>query len=287
MDRFAMSALAVTDLEPVVEACYRLFDDGVRRWRDLDIAEWLGLERERNIRTNLIQPNREELERHGPLLEIQATPRTGGPTATEYWLTFAQAMVICSQSRTPRAEDVRTVMIQVFEEFVNGQISTAPRMELRALEVAADRIVAPILNGQREFHSQVLVKLDRHEIQIANVTHEVITMKREVSARRREFSKKSRASYIGTVQDHYNSKCPCCRAVVIVCDGQLLPSANFEHWHGSSKARVQDGWLTCDKCNEHLNDSEFRLEKSSAFRAFHDARRVYEGNQPDQRNLEF
>jgi hypothetical protein len=285
MTEMGTNALAVTDLEPVVEARYRLFDDGVRRWRDLDIAEWLGLDRERNIRTNLIQPNRAELERHGPLLESQA--KTGGRSATEYWLSFEHAMVICSQSRTPRAEDVRTVMIQVFSKVVNGEISVAPRMELRALEVAADRIVAPILSEQREFHSQVLVKLDRHEVQIANVTHEVIAMKRDMGARRKDFSKKTRASYIGTVENHYNGKCPCCRAVVIVGSGQLFPNANFEHWHGSSKARVQDGWLTCDKCNDRLNDSEFRLEKSSAFHAFHDARRVYEGNQPDQKNLEF
>jgi hypothetical protein len=278
--------MSLAELVPIVEAHYRLFEDGIRRWRDVDIGDWLGLKRSRDIRA-VIEDNRSELERHGTLRFETATPEGGGPLTTEYWLCFEQAMVICTQSRTTRAEDVRTVMIQVFSRVVNGEISTAPRMELRALEVAADRIVAPILNEQRDFHSKVLVKLDRHEIQIANVTHEVITMKREMRSRRREFSSKTRASYIGTVQNHYNGKCPCCRAVVIVQDEQLLPNANFEHWHAASRARAHEGWLTCNQCNEHLNDSEFRLQKYSAFHAFHDARRVYEGNQPDQRNLQF
>jgi hypothetical protein len=44
----------------------------------------------------MIEANREELERHGTLLAIPATPIGGGPTATEYWLNFEQAMVMCS-----------------------------------------------------------------------------------------------------------------------------------------------------------------------------------------------
>jgi hypothetical protein len=284
-----MTALPVTELEPIVEAHYRLFEDGVRRWRDTDIAEWLGMAQPRAIR-RVIERNKAELEEHGVLRfeSANSTDERGrGRPAKEWWLAFEQCMVPIVLSRLPRGVIVRTAMIRAWKKLVHGEIASAPRMELRALEVAADRIVAPILHEQREFHSQVLVKLDRHEVQIANVTHEVVTMKREMRSRRRDFTGKTRASYIGTVEHHYNCKCPCCRAVIIVQNGQLLPNANFEHWHGSSKARVQDGWLTCDNCNARLDDSEFRLEKSSAFHAFHDARRVYEGNQPRQSRMEF
>jgi hypothetical protein len=63
--------------------------------------------------------------------------------STEYCPNFEQAMVICTLSRAPRAEDVRYVMIQVFSRVVSGG-ATVPRMELRALEVAADRIVSTL-----------------------------------------------------------------------------------------------------------------------------------------------
>src|ERR1700676_2408993 len=77
-------------------------------------------------------------------------------------------MKICTFSRTPKADDVCTVMIRVFSRVVNG-ISTEPRMEPRVLEVAADRIVAPILREQREFHSQVLVRMDATDHRVANM----------------------------------------------------------------------------------------------------------------------
>jgi hypothetical protein len=272
----------------IVEAAYRLFDDDVRRWRDLDLAEWLGLEQPRNIRQT-IELNRSELERHGPLHAVRAVadrPQGGGNAASEYWLTFEHAMVICSLSRTSRAEEVRTVMIQVFSKFVHGEIATAPRMELRALEIAADRIVAPILREQRVFHTEVITRMDRQESRLASVEHEIVCVHREVNSRRRNFSKRTIATYIGTVEHKYHGECPCCRSTVIVQNGALLPTANLEHWHGASKARVQDGWLTCARCNARLNETEFRSEKQSAFIEFHYARRVFEGGFPTQIKLD-
>jgi hypothetical protein len=269
----------------IVEAAYRLFDDDVRRWRDLDLAEWLGLERPRDIRA-VIERNRAELERHGELRLQTAVSGERGPAATEYWLRFEQALVVCTQSRTDRAEDVRTVMIQVFTKCANGELATMPRMELRALEVAADRIVAPILHEQRVFHTEVLTRMDRQESRLTTVEHEIVCVHREMNSRRRNFSKRTIATYIGTVEHKYHGECPCCRSTVIVQNGALLPTANCEHWHGASKARVQDGWLTCARCNALLNETEFRSEKQSAFIEFHYARRVFEGGFPTQSKLD-
>jgi hypothetical protein len=41
-----------------------------------------------------MKANIEELERHGTLAVATATPEGGGPSFTEYWLSFEQAMVI-------------------------------------------------------------------------------------------------------------------------------------------------------------------------------------------------
>jgi hypothetical protein len=86
-----MSALA---LQQTIEIAFRPFDDGVRRWRDLDIAEWLELANLRSIR-EVIQANHAELERHGSLSALPTNPgEQGGRPGNEYWLNFEQAMVM-------------------------------------------------------------------------------------------------------------------------------------------------------------------------------------------------
>lgn len=287
-----MSTLRVTQLVPIVEAAHRRFEDGIPRWRDLDIAEWLGLTDIHSIRTT-IQANREELERHGEVSERQSeTSTTGGRPATEYWLTFAQAMVICSQSRTKRARDVRTVMIQVFDKIVNGGLATLPgsdlRAEVRALEVAADRIVAPILKEQREFHSQVLGRMDRHEGRLARVEHEIVDIRRHGVSRRHDFAPDVRKRYIATVEHHYNGLCPCCREVPVTSEGSLLPGAEFDHWHHRSTNRSDKGWIVCAQCNQKLfSDPDFKDSKWAAFGAFHDALNAYDKRVLKQGRLDF
>jgi hypothetical protein len=268
-----MSAFPMTQFEPIVEAAFRPFEDNVRRWRDLDIAEWLGLEPPREIR-RLIERNRSELERHGGLWEQATNPgEQGGRPGTEFCLNFKQAMVICTLSRTARAEDVRFVMISVFEKFVNGEVSTAPRMELRALEVAADRIVAPILHEQREFHSQVLTRMDHHEGRLIRVEHKITDIERQVvGKRRREFPEEVRAQYVEAVDHYYRGLCPCCRSTIVVREGQLLADGEFDHWHSPSKRQANQGWLVCKDCNGRLfTDSEYKTSKHSAFIEFQQA----------------
>lgn len=271
--------------EPIVEAAYRLFDDGERRWRDVDIAEWLGLEQPRNIR-QVIQDNRADLERHGKLHVARAVSGERGPAATEYWLNFKQSMRLCTYSRTPRSADVVTAMVNVFDNVVNGGIATMPRMEIRALEIAADRIVAPILKEQREFHSEALTRMERHEVRLITVEREILDMRKEMGGKRRAFSTETRRRYIGTVEAHYNGYCPCCRAVQVVRDGKLLPGAEFDHWHHPSKNKAHQGWITCEQCNQRLiSDSEFKSAKYGAFHSFHDALAAYDGQIRAQSSL--
>jgi hypothetical protein len=70
---------------------------------DLRLAERLEFARPRDIR-QLIERNREELERHGGLRYGAANPGSqGGRPSTEYWLNEAQAVLLCMRSDAPRA----------------------------------------------------------------------------------------------------------------------------------------------------------------------------------------
>lgn len=266
----------------VVAAAYRAFEDGIRRWRDLDIAEWLGFETPHKIR-HLIDRHLKELRRHGVLSTLDETPDpTGGRPSQAYWINFQQALVVCTLSRTPRAEDVRTVMIQVFSQVVNGDIATAPRMELRALEVAADRIVAPILKEQREFHQQVnefhqqmIGRMDRQDGDIANVKREVIEIKQAVGSRRFNLTDKTRHTHIAIIESRFGGRCPCCKEVVICADHKKLSNAQDEHFHGPSKRRLEHTWITCDTCNMRLTDPDYHTIKAPSFIAYQEWVRIH------------
>lgn len=122
----------VTDYQPVVEsitdseAILRVGDavlpfriEGSEPLiRDEDFAMWLGFERPRKIR-DLIK----RMERAGKLSNINHRPTVGrraeGQVAarptTEYWLTKTQALLVATQSDTPRAWALTETIVRVFE----------------------------------------------------------------------------------------------------------------------------------------------------------------------------
>jgi hypothetical protein len=69
---------------------------------DLRLAERLGYEALRQIR-ELIERNRSELERYGIIRTARKIQRGRGRPALEYYLTEAQALLLCALSKTERA----------------------------------------------------------------------------------------------------------------------------------------------------------------------------------------
>ena len=80
---------------------------------DTDLAQALGMKRVNIIRTNVIEGNREELESFGGLSakSTNSGPRGGRP-GTAYYLNEAQALLVCTLSRTPIAKQVRAELIR-------------------------------------------------------------------------------------------------------------------------------------------------------------------------------
>lgn len=87
---------------------------GTPRTRDLDLGAWLGFGRPRDIR-GLIQ----RMIRDGKLKEVEVcdiVPQTsGGRPGKEFWLTREQALLVATQSDTPRAWALVEVMVKVFD----------------------------------------------------------------------------------------------------------------------------------------------------------------------------
>jgi hypothetical protein len=80
---------------------------GVRRWKDLRVAEWLGYKQRRRIRA-LIHKNLAQLERHGTV--VTATERPG---CIEYWLNFEQTIAVCALADAPRGREVWELVVKI------------------------------------------------------------------------------------------------------------------------------------------------------------------------------
>jgi len=114
------------------------------RIRDIDLAERLGFEQARSIRT-LIGRNRAELDTYGTipysrddaevsphhgaklnagevLHRSDAKPNKGGRPTVSYWLNEGQALLLCMFSQTARAAQVRKLVIDTFMDYRAGKI---------------------------------------------------------------------------------------------------------------------------------------------------------------------
>jgi hypothetical protein len=109
------------------------------RVRDLELAEWLGFERQRDIR-QLIERNLEELGTHGGVVVAPIgggglrygaanPPRKGGRPGLEYWLNEQQALLICMFSRTAEAAAVRKQVIDLYVAWRRGQVPASPMVQ--------------------------------------------------------------------------------------------------------------------------------------------------------------
>jgi len=86
---------------------------------DLHLAQSLGFSRLTSIRV-LIERNREELETYGTLHRCDAKS-SGGRPGKAYYLNEGQALVLCALSETPRAAEVRKLLIDVFMAWRQGK----------------------------------------------------------------------------------------------------------------------------------------------------------------------
>ena len=102
--------------------------EGEPRVLDTDIAVRLGMPTPRNIRKDLIEPNREELSAFGSLGETPTNPGTkGGRPGRVFYLNEEQATLVVMFSRTPKAAEARREIIAVFTAWRRGELEQASK----------------------------------------------------------------------------------------------------------------------------------------------------------------
>jgi hypothetical protein len=269
--RFACGRRLLVSKEHAMDLAVIEGDEGPRV-QDIRLAEMLELGRARDIR-QLIERNREELERHGPLrchTAMAERPQGGGRVATEYWLNEPQAILLCMKSNAPRAEDVRSEIIAVFQAWRHGKLHPVqPPITLEAIGELFDAKLQPV-----------------HQ-EIAAIKGNVTFLARRVDdiVPRREFPEEIKRQWRHVIARRYAGECPCCRNVAIVdASGSSITGAlHYDHYRGRELNGPADGWPVCTKCNLRLRDAEYKNASRNRFDVFHDDRRqIYAGHVPKQ-----
>lgn len=235
------------------------------RIQDLRLAERLEFERPRKIR-ELIERNREELERYGALPCHRATPSGGGPTASEYWLNEAQALLLCMKSDAPRAEDIREEIIAVFLAWRHGEL--APRS-------AGEVTLASIRGVVRE-------EIEPVRQEVAEVRGQVIFLNKRVDdiVPRRDFPKAVRDKCIYVVHLRYAGRCTCgCHTRIVDEQGNPMPDFTLDHYNGRERNGLEDALPVAIKCNWKLREAEFKQSRRPHYLVFQGhVKSVYSGH---------
>lgn len=94
---------------------------GEPRVFDLHLAASLGFDNLHEIR-RLVARNENELRAYGEVsVTVTKTSTQGGRPGKAYYLNEGQALVICALSRTPKAAEVRKLVIDVFMAWRRGK----------------------------------------------------------------------------------------------------------------------------------------------------------------------
>lgn len=254
------------------DGVWRMSHDGLARVMQMSSPHKLAQRIERHV---------EWLNRISRVATVATRPEGGGHEWTRYWLDQPQCIYMLAKSDMPIANDITVRVVKVFHRVTQGDLSTGSRMEVRTLEVAAREIMRPILEEQRQFHSEVLIRLDRSDSRACAIETktdiligEVSTMRGRVAAiessKRREPRAADVALMAGVIATEYQGRCPCCEVAVILDPaGARTEAWTIDHTNGAGDNRLAHLWPVCRPCNQRLwSQIGFRSEVRSEFAVF-------------------
>ncbi len=110
----------------LTERCLTVIE-GDARIADTHVQQVLGYGRINDLH-RIIRKHEEELESYGGIL-CRSGKASSGQNVLTYFLTEAQATLICMFSRTPRAAEARRLIVEVFTRWRRGEIVPPPKVD--------------------------------------------------------------------------------------------------------------------------------------------------------------
>jgi hypothetical protein len=264
----------------------RVFDDGVARVRDIDLAVFLEYTQPRDIRKR-IKRELGALEEFGVVWRATVARQDSGQhggirsDTEEFWLNKKQALFIAARGETTKADEVLIVLVDVFDAYESGQLIPAkqtPQMELLETEknqigLRMDRLETEVKGG----FARVEGKLDTIIANTGTIMGNTSEILKTQQHRRREIKYHDEVLHISCVAKRFASYCPCCHITRIVSDGKPTTEFEIDHWFGRHMAGLTQTWPTCRGCNQKLRNSEYHRRKQPEFDAYQSTLTVYYG----------
>lgn len=101
--------------------------DGDARIADTHVQQVLGYGRINDLH-RIIRKHEEELESYGGVL-CRSGKASSGQNVLTYFLTEAQATLVCMFARTPRAAEARRLIVEVFTRWRRGEVVVPPKVD--------------------------------------------------------------------------------------------------------------------------------------------------------------
>lgn len=115
-------------------------------------------------------------------------------------------------------------------------------------------------------------RLDEHQRQIKGL-YDAVNRRRRTVSQGNKFILIRDTGLLG-------GYCPCCGTVLIVADGKIVNSAEFDHFYANSAPDADHVWLICRGCHAELTRHvTARDERNAEFQAFQSKRRRLPGAQ--------
>lgn len=256
--------------------------EGEARVVDTVLGAALGYERPRTLH-DLIARKRLLFGEAGVLPSRSVklyTPEGGRPTV-EYLLNREQVNLAILLCGLPNVDAVKAHIAKVFTAWEDGRLTArdlhtaVDLQESREAAAVAAPDMAAIANGFDVIKAEIPAKVRALlEPDIVRLLEVVQSISASISApnvvNRRELSEATRREHIATVERFFDGRCPCCKSVDIVRNGQKLSSAAFDHKTGNrAKAGPHETWLVCSPCNAAFERPEYDQRKRDVlFAAF-------------------
>lgn len=143
-------------------------------------------------------------------------------------------------------------------------------------------MMLPMTQGIRD----ILDAQNRSETRFEKVEHRLNEHQRQIKGLYEAVNRRRRAISQGNkfiiIRDTglLGGSCPCCGTVLIVADGKIVSSAEFDHFYANSAPDADHVWLICRDCHAELTRHvTARDERNAEFQAFQSKRRRLPGAQ--------
>lgn len=151
--------------------------------------------------------------------------------------------------------------------------NASPRAEVAQLELVATPAEASAPREPEQLPLLRMLEIVKERVDSIHASQRTLQeqlrdIKTSLPMQRRPPTPRTVAIHVKATLLRRNGVCPAC-SEISVCDANgRLPGSEVDHFYARDKAKVQDVWIVCARCNDRLRDTDFHAAVTPAFLAY-------------------